>query len=506
MGTVRNKLGKMKAAIVVSCYLVVGVLQVRALPAQPQHQLSPISHSVSGLSTNLLLSLTEQQAPTQNVIISPVSIFLALSLLYHGSDRSTKTELENFLKLETRAASGLNTRALLEDYAKSREKLNTTIQLANIIFADNSLRIYDQYKRDLQSSLLSGVRKVDFSDQIPTVRNINSWVENKTNNLIKNFISPEVISQSTRLLVLNAIYFKANWKYPFEKYETLLSEKFEVTADSEVEVDMMSKSDDILYQSNRNLQAHVVSLPYEDENFQMMVFLPYARDENSLQNIVRKFSDVDFSEIYESLTEKPVDLYLPKFSIGFKSDLASVLKRNGVNKMFNPNEADFSKISDEALRVSNILHETKIEVTEEGSEAAGITGAVLDLRTVMKGRLEVNINRPFIFVILDLKNNIPLFVGKVVNPSSEAPRQKESVIAVRTSDLLDREDLAHFSLNPEESIAKKNCSTSVDYANTDKIFFPCGSNDTKPIEDYKKEHGDPSLLGVNGEQAALYHI
>merc|ERR1712018_587290 len=105
MGTVRNKLGKMRAAIVVSCYLVVGVLQVRALPAQPQHQLSPISHSVSGLSTNLLLSLTEQQAPTQNVIISPVSIFLALSLLYHGSDRSTKTELE--------------------DYAKSREKLNT---------------------------------------------------------------------------------------------------------------------------------------------------------------------------------------------------------------------------------------------------------------------------------------------------------------------------------------------------------------------------------------------
>lgn len=495
--------------VFVTCYLSVVVVAVVSQPVG-QQQVSPLSQSVSGLSTKLLLSLTESQSPSQNVIISPVSIFLALSLLYHGSDRSTKAELETFLELDTAEVSGLNSRLLLQDYAENKEKLNTTIQLANIIFADNTLNIRDNFRQDLKHSLLSGVEKVDFSDVFPTAQTINEWVQKKTENLITDLISPEVISQNTRLIVLNAIYFKANWKYPFEKYETLRSVKFDVTDHSDVEVDMMSKSDDILYQSNTKLQSQIVSLPYEDENFQMMIFLPFDHNENSLQNLIKEFTTVDFSEMYESLTEETVDLYLPKFSLGFKSELVSALKRNGVNRMFNPSDADFSKISDEQLSVSNILHETKVEVTEEGAEAAGITGAVLDLRTVITDPLEVNLNRPFIFVIHDRRNNIPLFIGKVVNPSSEKPQEKKkktdigNIISVRTSDF-DEEDIAHFSVNPNDLPAQKNCSR-VEYVNTDKVYFPCGSNDTKPIEDYKKAHGDPSLLGINGEQAALFHI
>merc|ERR1712154_162444 len=145
---------------------------------------------------------------------------------------------------------------------------------------------------------------------------------------------------------------------------------------------------------------------------------------------------------------------------------------------------------------SNILHETKVEVNEEGSEAAGLTGAILDLRTVIRDTHTVRLNRPFIFVIHDRKNNIPLFLGKVVNPSSAKPREKtdktqENAIAVRTS-----------GLDAEDFFDVKNCSR-VEYANTERVYFPCGTEDTKPIEDYKKEHGDPSVLGVNGEQAAL---
>jgi len=237
----------------------------------------------------------------------------------------------------------------------------------------------------------------------------------------------------------------------------------------------------------------------------MMLFLPYDHNENSLQNIIKKLTNTDFNEIYDTLTVETVDLYLPRFTISFKSELVTALRRNGVRSMFSPDLADFSLISDEPLSVSNILHETKVEVNEEGSEAAGITGAILDLRTVIKDTQEVRLNRPFIFVIHDRKNDIPLFIGKVVNPSSTKPRQKDSernienVIAVRTSD---PEDLAHFNNNPEDFLQLKNCS-KLEYANTERVYFPCGTEDTKPIEDYKKKHGDPSLLGVNGEQAAL---
>merc|ERR1711902_465726 len=271
--------------------------------------------------------------------------------------------------------------------------------------------------------------------------------ENKTNHLITDFVSPDILSANTRLLVLNAIYFKANWKYPFLQFDTLSAVKFDVTGNSDVEVDMMAKSDSILYQSNNALQADIVSLPYEDENFQMMVFLPHDNSDNSLQNVIQKFQSVDFNKIYDNPTESLVDLYLPKFSIGFKSELVTALRNQGVDSIFNPEAADFSRISDETLRVSNILHETKIEVTEEGSEAAGITGAVLDLRASVSDTYEVNLNRPFVFVVHDRKNNIPLFIGKVVNPSSETPREKINVndlgntIALRTVDPEVLEDL-----------------------------------------------------------------
>ena len=494
-------------SVFLTCYL--GLVAVSH--SKPVDQSSPLTKSVGAVTRSLFLSLTESSEPgsSENVVISPVSIWLALAMLHHGSATSTRSELERFLQVGGPAGSGLDTAGLLQDYAERRAELNTTIQLANIMFADRSLPVREEYQHALRTSLRSQVRPVDFSQQFLAAEEINSWVENKTNHLITDFISPDLLSPSTRLLVLNAIYFKANWKYPFLKFDTLNGVKFDVTENSDVEVEMMAKSDSILYQSNNALQSDIVSLPYEDENFQMMVFLPHENSDDSLQNLIQKFQSVDFNKIYGNLTESLVDLYLPKFSIGFKSELVSTLMSHGVRSMFNPEEADFSRISEEALRVSNILHETKVEVTEEGSEAAGITGAVLDLRASVSQAHEVNVNRPFVFVIQDRKNNIPLFIGKVVNPSSEQPRQRENstdlenFIAVRTPDL-DQEDLAHFAGNPQDFVSAKNCS-KVDYVNSEKVYFPCGE-DTEPIENYRREHGDPSMLGINGEQAALVNI
>merc|ERR1711953_876127 len=279
---------------------------------------SSLSLPVSGLSSKLLLSMDQTRDPGQNLIISPVSIFLALSLLYHGSDLSTKTELENFLELHSRADSGVATKALLLDYARSRKTLN----------------------QDVLKYLSSGVQRVDFTRQVPAAGTINNWVSNKTNNLITDLVSPGDISGETRLMLLNAVYFKANWKAQFDKHRTRKSVRFDVTDDSEVLVDMMFRSDDILYQSDPTLQAHVVSLPYEDDNFQMMIFLPRQQDQDSLQSIIQQFPDTDFNRVYRSLRVRPVDLSLPSFTVDFKSELVSALRRNGVKSMFNPDQAD----------------------------------------------------------------------------------------------------------------------------------------------------------------------
>jgi len=390
------------------------------LLATIQSQPPSLSTPVSSLSSKLMLSMDRTTSAVENVIISPVSIFLALSLLYHGSDRSTKTELENFLEIRSRIGSAVATKALLSDYDRSRKSLNTTIKLANGIFADHSLRIKTPFLDDLRY-LSSGVRRVDFSDRTPAARAVNSWVGKETNNLITNLISPDDISEDTRMVLLNAVYFKANWKSQFYKDRTRKSVRFDVTRGYSVLVDMMVKSDDILYRSSSTLRSHVVSLPYEDDNFQMMIFLPHQQDQKSLLSIIKQFPNTDFNSVYNSLRVRPVDLSLPKFTVDFKSELVSALRRNGVKSMFNPDQADFSLISEHPLRVSNILHQTKVEVNEEGSEAAAVTGVFLDLRAFVEEEeraVVVNVNRPFIFVIHDRKHNIPLFIGKVVNPSS----------------------------------------------------------------------------------------
>merc|ERR1712215_269867 len=182
--------------------------------------------------------------------------------------------------------------------------------------------------------------------------------------------------------------------------------------------------------------------------------------------------------------------------------------------------ADLSKITDELLLVSGILHQTKIEVNEEGSEAAAVTGIKIDTRPGGSGPKIVKINRPFMFVIQDLKNNIPLFMGRIVNPTGKNQSANETIlesgdpnknlIGERNQNPLalleifssKEEELAHIKNYPGYEIAT-NCNRGSESSDNDSILFPCPTDDSQPIEDYKNQHGDPSKLGVNGEKAGI---
>merc|ERR1719232_1359908 len=118
-------------------------------------------------------------------------------------------------------------------------------------------------------------------------------------------------------------------------------------------------------------------------------------------------------------------LSLPKFKLGYKTELKSTLRQQGLENIFE--SADFSGISDERLEVSDVVHETRIEVNEEGSEAAGVTGILLDLRGGLTETPEMTLNRPFIFVIQDQENNIPLFIGKIASPNVALALGEEEV-------------------------------------------------------------------------------
>jgi len=170
--------------------------------------------------------------------------------------------------------------------------------------------------------------------------------------------------------------------------------------------------------------------------------------------------------------------------------------------------ADFSGISQEYLEANSFLHEAKVEVNEAGSEASGVTGISLGIRSGVSAQ-EFNANRPFVFMIIDKESEVPLFVGKIIHPAeSKKSPALDSEIGVRQNDLdvvLNPEDRRHMENNPELFVEehKLNCTPIENYFNTEMVKFPCPPNDTRPIEDYHRKFGDASELGINGELADL---
>jgi len=501
-------------------FLSVPLSSSTPVPSSQKLIIPNLSTSVSAAARDLFQEV-EAENPSDNVIISPLSIHLAMSLLYHGAQNRSKQQLEKVLSLEHISDQIVSeeSRNLLLSYIKLKSNLQTKIELANVIFADNTVDIKTPYQEGLNSSFLTSARRVDYSNPTKSSDTINEWVANKTSNLITELITPEAIDpSSTRMMLLNAVYFKANWRFPFPKFDTFTA-PFTVSRNAYVNTKMMKLTEIIAYNYDKDLQAHIISLPYENPNFDMLVILP---DDNvDVDVLSSRMRGVNFNDMNARLSLEEIALEMPKFKLGFKTQLVSAFKKLGVSDIFG-SAADLTGITDESLYVSDILHETKIEVNEEGSEAAGITGIILDLRTAGGSTPQLlRINRPFMFVIQDLENRIPLFMGKIINPSEEEPITNEisndkeflassdieyeeisSPIAVRNenpSSFTDPEEKAHLKNNPQDSV---NRCWEYDPTKPNNIKFPC-PGDTQPIEDYKKKHGDPSRHGVNGEKASL---
>lgn len=465
-----------------------------------------LSESVKSISDKLFVALTGSERASSNVIISPVSIHFALSLLFHGSRGTTKEELSNFLKIGNINENDLKraSQSLLQSYGTKKVELNETIELANALFADERLDINRNYQETLETFLFSGVKKIDFSRPEAAAARINNWVENKTHNLVKDLITPDAVSDESGLMLLNAIYFKANWKNNFDKMASYQG-SFYIDENMKRKVDMMSQENTFKFTNYQDsLDCQIVALPYEDESFSMLLFLPNQQGAEAINILTDNLSKVDFNYLLRDMEEDSLILSLPKFKLSYKTELESTLRQQGLENIFN--SADFSGIANESLEVSNVFHETRIEVNEEGSEAAGVTGILLDLRGGMSRTPEMTLNRPFIFVIQDQANNIPLFIGKIASPNevAEDAPDNENLVAPRSN--LSPEDLAHLRNNPESELHldESECYEQVEeYVNTDKVMFPCPPYDTQPIEEHKEKFGDSSRFGVNGEQASL---
>lgn len=469
------------------------------------------SDSVFHLSNKLFNSLVENDDYDSNVVLSPMSIHFALSMLQRGAHGTTKQKIRNFMNLNEELEDvDIDTanRILLKTYASKAKQFNESVELANLLVVDEELDINEIFVKKLEEFYFSNIKEVDFSQPEESARLINNWVANKTENLIKEFLSPDAISDDSRLVLLNAIYFKANWMKSFNKFDTY-SQVFNINQEKQLNVDMMYQQETFSFAENDKLDCQVLDMPYEDENFSMLIFLPNQSGSEPLNRIIKNLEYRDITRILKDMKEKVMSVSLPKFTVGYKSQLRDTLMTLGMTHVFE--NADFSGIAQEYLEANDFLHEAKVEVYESGSEASGVTGISLGIRSGVSAK-EFNANRPFVFMIIDKESEVPLFVGKIVHPTESTKSSPLGVeIGVRQNDpesLLDPEDRSHMEKNPELFVKQQtvNCTPIENYVNSEMVKFPCPPNDTRPIEDYHRKFGDASELGINGELADLKGI
>merc|ERR1712213_210279 len=357
--------------------------------------------------TNRLLQQIESNTTT-NFVLSPHSIHSVFSQLLQGSGGRTRAELESLLGV---TASD----SLVEQYRILGQGLSGEgFKQANLLAVADSFKPKREYRTSLNNGFQSDIREFNFgSNSLGSVQEINRYVEEVTNEKIKDLLADDDVDGLTRMVLINAVYFKANWQFAFNAEETFES-SFN-SPEGSVSTQYMSREADVRMLVDQERQLRILELPYEDPNRSMLIVLPNAG--TSTQDLVQRLGGLDLASIRTNGKLAKTSIFIPKFKLKFKTYLKQQMEALGVRDLF-AQSANLTGISDEALSASEAVHQAFIEVNEEGTEAAAATAAVVGLRTAQQRKREFFADRPFLFVVYDFAHEVTLFAGKVVNPNN----------------------------------------------------------------------------------------
>ncbi|AFX92286.1 putative serpin-like protein [Megavirus courdo11] len=333
-------------------------------------------------------------------IFSPLSINYALSLLHLAALEITNLELSNLLKYKY----------TVDDLQVVNDIFNdNTIDMTNLMLINKTQNINKKYKNMVNN--LVKIIQGDFENPDLVAQKINHYVENKTNGLIKDIISPKNINNDTIMILVNTVYFKSKWKYGFDVNKTF-REKF---GSEKKIVDLMNNQNYFNYYENKSFQ--IIEIPYQNENFVLGIILPKIIPDNDTIdytiNNVPIITAQEVNELINNLSLEKVNIYIPKFTDKKKLNLVPILKKMGLVKIFDTNMCQLDLISNN-ICVSNIIHEAVIIVDESGTTASAAT--VITGRALARAPKKENIktfraDHPFVYYIRHLPTNMFLFFG-----------------------------------------------------------------------------------------------
>ncbi len=350
-----------------------------------------------------LLRKTIADVKDTNVFMSPLSVSMALGMTMNGAVGTIRTEMENALKL-----SGISVEDINEYYKAMQTQLPvmdplTKLSLANSIWYRTGFAVKKTFIETNKNYFDAEIRELDFA-QSWAKDTINNWVARKTNDLIKDIL--DYIPKDAVMYLVNAVYFKGTWKIQFDKKETRES-YFTNEAGKQLKVNMMQLKDTFAYAKDE--YAQYLDLPYGNGAFSMTIILPDY--DKTTADVLNSMSGERWNNIIEGLIKQEAAVFLPRFTTKNKFLLNKPLINMGMPKAFTAG-AEFYNIADDDLMISRVLHDTYIEVTEEGTEAAAAT-VVEMIKTSIPEFPTVSVNRPFVFVIREKSTGVILFAGKI---------------------------------------------------------------------------------------------
>ncbi|KAL1006324.1 hypothetical protein UPYG_G00070820 [Umbra pygmaea] len=380
--------------------------------------MSSVSVANTEFSLDLFKKITEENK-TGNVFYSPLSISSALAMVYLGARGNTATQMSqslHFNKVKYDVHVGYN--KLMSKLNKEGAPYN--LSLANRLYGEQSYQFVQTFLSATKKHYNAELEAVDFKSNAETVRkNINTWVEKKTAEKIKDLLPQGVVHELTRLVLVNAIYFKGNWE---KKFNVFCTEdlQFRVNKNESKPVKMMIQINKFPLTYIPEVRCKILELPYEGNKLSMLIMLP-----NDIEDDTTGLEKLEKQLTYENFVKwtKPgkknitkVSVGLPKFKLEESLDLGEMLASMGMTDAFDLSKSDLSGMSpNNDLVLSKVVHKAFVEVNEEGTEAAAATGFLPIFGDGIPMPSFVA-NHPFLFFIRHNPTQSILFCGRYCSP------------------------------------------------------------------------------------------
>lgn len=370
------------------------------------------SQSNTDFAFKLYAELSNEKS---NMFFSPFSVSAALSMTYVGASGETAEEMKSVLSIEKEAeAYHYNMKEIINKLDRKDETEGAVkISVANSLWAQQDYKFSGAFMKDVAVSYNAPIENMEFAkaeSREQTRKSINDKVADQTNGKIKELIGKDVLTDATRLLLINALHFEGAWEIPFKDGARALD--FTYKKGKTKKVAFMQGIFDSKHYSNEMLD--MITIPYKNNVAELIIIIP--KEVDGLSDLQKELNYNNFNKWTAGLSDKKANILLPIFKISQSYELDKPLKKMGMKSAFG-RKADFSKMTgSQDLFINAVLHKAVFEIDQKGTKAAAASSVVMDRKSGSKYDISLSANHPFIFMVKENSTNSILFIGHYVKP------------------------------------------------------------------------------------------